>query len=77
MVVDEVLDVSGDTVVGGLIMEVGKLGLWIQGIGLLIVLLIIFYFFSFYVNWMRKKELIKIRKKVEEIDKKVDMLGKK
>lgn len=62
------------TVVG----EVGKLGLWLQALGIVVVLTIIFDVVAFFYNRKRLKEIAVIKKDMVRIEGKIDkILNKK
>lgn len=76
MVVEEAVNMSD--VVTGLVVEVGKIGLWLQTLGIIIVLWIAFQIWNFIINRKRIKLIEKMEKKVDRIEEKIDkLLGKK
>lgn len=62
--------------IGGIILEIGKLGKWIQAIGLVVVLWIIVQAITLYFNRKRRKLLEEIRERVERIERKISKTGK-
>ena len=66
-----------EDVVAGLVIEVGKIGLWIQAIGLLVVIWIAIMIWNFLINRKRKKMLEEVMKDVERIEGKIDKILKK
>lgn len=60
-----------------LIIEVGRLGLWIQAVGLIVILWLIFQGITFYLNRKKRKLLEDIDERVTRIEKKVDSLRKR
>ncbi len=72
--VEEVVNASADTILGNIIVEVGELGLLMKGIGILSVLLIIFYIISLINDWRRIRELVRIRERMERVERKIDKL---
>ncbi len=77
MAIEEVINATSDTIVGNLIVEVGRLGLLISGIGILTVILVIFYIISLVLNWKKRNELVKIRQRLESVEEKIDKLLRK
>ena len=75
MVAGEVINVSTDAL-GGLISEVGKVGLWLQAIGIVIVLWIIFQIITLVVNRKKRKALYRIENKLKTLERKIDLLLK-
>ena len=69
MVVDEVVSVSS-TVISSL----GKIGLWLQALGIIAVLWIIFQSIPFYYNRKRMQEVLSIRNDMKRIEDKIDRL---
>ena len=73
MVVEQVANLSA-----GLITEVGQIALWMQALGLVIVIYLIFQTVSLVLNWRRMKEVYKIKEDMKRIENKIDkMLSKK
>ena len=58
------------------IAEVGQLGLWLQAIGIAVVLVIVFNVISFFYNKKRLKQIAAIRRDMERIEGKIDKLVK-
>jgi len=54
--------------------EVGQIGLWLQALGIVILLVIIFDIISFIENRKKLKELIGIKKNVDRIERKINRL---
>ena len=69
--------VLNDTVVGNLIVEVGKVGNWIQALGLIVVIWIVVQVINLILNKKKRNTLRKISEDLVRIEKKVDRLGKK
>lgn len=76
MVVEEAVNVSAD-VIGDIVSAVGYIGLWIQAIGLIVILWIIFHVVSLIFNRKRRKILYQIRGDLERIERKINKLLKK
>ena len=78
MVVEEVINATDGTLIGGLIVEVGKLGILIQTLGILVVLWILFAVVTMYFNRKRRKLLEGIDSRLRDVEGKLDrVLGKK
>ncbi|MAH03542.1 hypothetical protein CMI39_02015 [Candidatus Pacearchaeota archaeon] len=76
MVVEEVVNVSAG-VLSSTILEIGKVALWLQAFGVIIVLWIIFQI-VLIINDRKKRRLIySIKKDIIRIEKKLDKLSKK
>jgi len=63
-------------VLEGVITEIGQLGLWLQAIGIAVVLVIVFNVISFFYNKKRLKQIAAIRRDMERIEGKIDKLVK-
>ena len=73
MVVEELIGVSA-----GLIKEIGQITLWLQAIGIIGALWIVFQSVSLFLNRKRMKEVYAIHKDMERIEGKIDkILAKK
>jgi len=68
---------SSPEILNGVITTVGKIGLWLQAIGILVVITILATIVNFLTNKKRLKEIIQIKSKVNSIEKKIDKLLKK
>lgn len=64
-------------VVDSVILEIGKLGLWVQAVGLFIVLWIVFQVILLFYNAHRTKKLYHIIIDMKRIEGKIDKLLKK
>ena len=58
-------------------LELGRIGLWIQAVGLIVVLWIIIQAITLYFNRRRRKMIEEIREDVKKIGKKIDKLSRK
>ena len=76
MVVEEVVNVSSD-LVGGFVGELGRAALWLQAVGVVLVIWIIFDIINLIFNYKRKKYLKELSKNMKKLDKKLDRLNKK
>ena len=63
-------------VIGGIITEVGQIGLWLQAIGIVVILMIMFNIISFFYNRKRLKEIAIIKKNMNRIEGKIDKIIK-
>lgn len=61
----------------GLILELGKVGLWIQAVGLFIILWIIFQIIILIYNTRRMRAIYKIKDDMKRIEGKIDRILKK
>ena len=61
----------------GLISEIGQVGHWLQAVGLVVILTIIFEAFAFYFNRKRLKEIAVIKEDMKRIEGKIDRILKK
>lgn len=61
-----------------IINEIGKIGRWLEALGLIIILWIIFQIVSLVINRKRMKEIYIIKKDMKRIEGKIDkILNKK
>jgi biopolymer transport protein ExbB/TolQ len=72
MVVEEVVNTSGD-----ILIRLGQIGLWIQALGLAIVIWIIFHIISLIITGKRIKEVHQIKEDMKRMENKLDRLLKK
>lgn len=73
MVVEEVANVSV-----GLITEIGQIALWLQALGVMVILWIIFQGASLWYESRRFKQVLEIRKDMARIENKINrILSKK
>jgi hypothetical protein len=77
MAVEGVINATSDTIIGNLIVEVGKLGLWIRGIGIVIILWIVFQIINLINNRVNRKRISALRDEVGKMNKKIDKLLRK
>lgn len=71
--------VIGDVIADptGLVVELGKLGLWIQAIGLVVILWIIVQGINLFFNRKRRKAIYEIRDDLKRVEKKIDKIDRK
>lgn len=61
-----------------IVTEIGKVGLWLQAVGLVTIIVVILELIAFYFNRKRFLELIKIKSDMVRIEGKIDkILNKK
>ena len=60
--------------VDDLILEIGRLGLWIETVGIVVVLWIVIQSITLFYNWKRRKLLENIDLRVRRIESKIDKL---
>lgn len=68
MVVGDVSDIPG------IILELGKLGLLLQALGVVVIAWIIFQIISLIINRKRMKEIYTIKKDMKRIEGKIDKI---
>ena len=76
MVVEEVVNISTG-VLSSTILEIGKVALWLQALGVIIVLWIIFQIVLIVNDRKKRKVIYSIKEDLIRIEKKVDKLSKK
>lgn len=59
------------------ILEVGRLGLWLQALGVVTLFFIVFEIIGFVLNRKRLKEIETIKKDMSRIEGKIDRLIKR
>ncbi len=57
------------------ISEIGKIGLWMQTVGIIIIIWIIVQIIILYLNRKRMSEIYSIRKDMRRIENKIDKMG--
>ena len=60
-----------------ILVQVGQIGLWLQAIGIVIILMIVFSVISFISNKKKLKELSTIKRNIEKLETKIDGISKK
>ena len=58
----------------GFIHEVGQIGLWLQALGIVIVITVIFDVIAFLLNRKRLKEISIIKSDMQRIENKIDKI---
>ncbi len=73
MVLEEVGNAS---LVSEVVLSVGRLGLWVQAVGLLVVLWIIFQAITLFYNRKRRKAIYSLKDDVARLEGKIDRIEK-
>lgn len=60
-----------------IILELGKIAIWMQTLGIIILLWIVFNIITLMVNRKKRKAIYKIQKDLKRIESKIDKLLKK
>ncbi|PIN92881.1 hypothetical protein COU54_05150 [Candidatus Pacearchaeota archaeon CG10_big_fil_rev_8_21_14_0_10_31_24] len=71
-----VVEVETDTLIGKLLVDIGSLALWLQAIGVVVFLWMVFQGIILYFNHKRMKEVYKIKEDMKRIEMKIDKLRK-
>ncbi|MDO8460765.1 MAG: hypothetical protein Q7S74_06665 [Nanoarchaeota archaeon] len=74
MAVTNILTPSATQDLATTITLLGRVGLWLQAVGILALIIIIFYIVNFFINRKRLKELYKTKEDVKRIEKKIDLI---
>jgi len=72
MVVEEVTDVLADVV-----LQIGQIALWLQALGIVVLVWIIFQAINLFINKKRINQILEIRGDVKRIENKIDKILKK
>lgn len=62
---------------GGLILEVGRIASWLQALGIVVALWIIFQAVSLWINLRRFRQVMKIKSDMDRIEGKLDKILKR
>jgi hypothetical protein len=73
MVLEEVTTTPAE-IVSGFLLEVGKIVLWLQAIGIILILWILFQIITLIINRKMKKTLYSLKDDLKHIESKVDKL---
>jgi len=76
MAVEEVVNISAETL-SQIVIEVGKVGLWLQAIGILTAIWLISIIVTFILNRKKRKTLYSIKEDLIRIETKIDKINKK
>ena len=60
-----------------IIEELGKLGKWLQAIGIIVVLWLVFQIVNLILRWRWWKEILVLKEKIDNLDGKINRLLKK
>ncbi len=60
-----------------LVTEIGRVGNWLQALGILVIIWIGFQIAFLILNWRRVKTLLSIKEDVDRVERKVNKLIKK
>ena len=72
MVVEEVLSATPE-----IVLELGRIGKWVQAVGLVVIIWIIIQAITLFFNRKRRKMIEEIREDVKGISRKISRLEKK
>ncbi len=76
MLIEDLFNES--STVGEALIEIGQLGKWVQAIGIVVVLWMVFQLVNLIINIYRGRALRKMKRKIDRIDEKLDnLMGKK
>ena len=75
-IIEDIANVPVDTATV-LISELGKIGNWLQAIGIIVILWIVFQLISLIVDYKKRKALYRIEKQLKVLEKKIDKLSNK
>jgi len=76
MAVDGFINASGE-MIPELIIELGKLGKWLQALGIIILLWLIFQIVSLIIRIKKNKKLKDIQHRLSNLERKIDKVLKK
>jgi len=70
-------DVANGDVVSQFVVELGRIGLWIQALGLIIILWIVFQVISLISGRKKRKKIYEIDERLKRIEGKIDEVLKR
>ena len=70
-------DVASGDVVSQFVVELGRIGLWIQALGLIIILWIVFQVISLISGRKKRKKIYEIDERLKRIEGKIDKVLKR
>jgi len=76
MTVESILTNSTDTATE-ILLEIGQIGKWLQAIGLIVIIWLIFYIINWVYHIKRIKKLKRIEEKLSTLENKLDKALKK
>ena len=69
MAIEEISNISAS-----LVASLGKIGLWLQAVGIIVIIWIIFYIVDLFINVRRIKEVYRIKDDMKRIERKIDRI---
>ena len=72
MAVEDIAAISGD-----ILKELGRIGSWLQAIGVIVVVWLVFQLVSLIINTRKLKEMNNIKTELKRLEEKIDKLRKK
>jgi len=63
-----------DAIITDIVKDLGQFGLWIQAIGLVIVIWIVFQIITLINDRIKRRKLYSIQERLEVLEKKIDKL---
>jgi len=57
-----------------LVASLGKIDLWLQAVGIIVIIWIIFYIVDLFINVRRMKEVYRIKDDMKRIERKIDRI---
>lgn len=60
-----------------IVIQLGQIGLWVQAVGLIVILWIIIQAITLYFNRKRRKKLQEISDRLDRLEKKIDKIDRK
>lgn len=69
MALQEVVNVSTDAIA-----TIGHVALYLQALGIVLVIYIIYQIISAYTSWKRMKEIYNIKEDMKRIENKIDLI---
>lgn len=76
MVLEEVVNVSTEYI-PEIVFEIGKIALWLQTLGVIVILWIIFQSITLFFNRKKRLAIYSIKDNLKRVEEKVDKLIKK
>ena len=64
-------------VIEDVVVQLGQIGLWVQAVGLVVILWIIVEAITLYYNRKRRLLLMNIDERLKRVEKKIDLIKKK
>ena len=69
MAIEEISNISAS-----LVASLGKIDLWLQAVGIIVIIWIIFYIVDLFINVRRMKEVYRIKDDMKRIERKIDRI---